>query len=379
MKETMDNKNKIKILITQDCNPLKGTGISVATYGVAKELAKLDFEVTFATYDVPNKLVKDPGSGVNIVKLNTIQDLTQKIKGSDVVIPVVSFSSVFKAFGTTVSKICENEHKPYMPWVHTSLQNSKFNNIYNIKDYVQETSIFLMAEMFKSPFCKKILAVSEAVRDSVVSLSVPPNKVEVILNGLDLVKIGKELETPIQKTNDVICIQRLHPEKGSPLTIAVFANLKKLIPDFKAIVVGDGEDIDMVQSLIKMFGLTKNITTIPTVINGELIKLIQKSKVFLSTSLTESFGLAIAESMYIGTPVVAPNIEGPKELLENGLNGFVFDSGDTLTPAKIIAGILNNEIVTVEKTKNAVQKIEHDCDITIQSEKLARLIKKTLT
>ena len=45
----MNEKIK-KILITQDYDPLKGTGISVATFGIAKELAKQACSVTFASY-----------------------------------------------------------------------------------------------------------------------------------------------------------------------------------------------------------------------------------------------------------------------------------------------------------------------------------------
>ena len=125
---------KKNILITQDYNPIKGTGISVATFGIAKELSKLGCEVTFASYDTPEESSSQKVEGVNVVRLQTIDDLKKAISVTDTVINVLSFSAMFKPFAVTVGFICGEMNVRYIPWVHTTLQNSKFNNVVGIND-----------------------------------------------------------------------------------------------------------------------------------------------------------------------------------------------------------------------------------------------------
>jgi glycosyltransferase involved in cell wall biosynthesis len=107
-------------------------------------------------------------------------------------------------------------------------------------------------------------------------------------------------------------VQRLDPEKSNALTLAVLANLKQQIPNFKGLIVGDGKEAGLVKALLNVYNLQNNVKLVPSLGNTELTTEIAKAKTFLSTSVTESFGLAIAESMVIGTPVVVPNIKDLK-------------------------------------------------------------------
>jgi len=361
---------KKNILITQDYNPIKGTGISVATFGIAKELSKLGCEVTFASYDTPEESSSQKVEGVNVVRLQTIDDLKKAISVTDTVINVLSFSAMFKPFAVTVGFICGEMNVRYIPWVHTTLQNSKFNNVVGINDYVQQTALYLTTEMLKGSLCPKIIAVSKAVKDSIVKLGIDPEKVMVIYNGLDTEKVLKDVKEIKEKTIDVICVQRLSAEKGNVLTLAVFANLKRIVPNFKGVIVGEGGEKDLMLSLIKVFGLENNVKIISNVINGELTKKIACSKAFLSTSLTESFGLAVAESMLIGTPVVVPNIEGPDELTESGECGFVYECGDTVNPAKILGNIIlgSNKGPLDLMVEEAMKKAQKEFDVKKQAQ-----------
>jgi len=369
----MTEDKKKNILITQDYDPLEGTGISVATFGIAAELVKLGCGITFATYNVPDEFAGKLVEGVAIEKLKTIADLQSEIDKADVIVPVVSFSRVFRNFGIAVGNLCEILNKPFFPWVQTTVQNSKFNSSFGVNDYVQQSNIFLMEQMFKNRACKKVICVSTAAADSVLSLGVDKDRVTVILNGLDVKKILSKLDEPSEKGNDVMCVQRLSPEKGNTMTVAVLANLKKLVPNFSAKIVGDGVEVGAVKSLIKVFGLEQNIELIPKLINGDCVRAIAKSKALLSTSFTESYGLAVAESMLVGTPVVVPDIEGPKELTEGGC-GFTFDVPDTSKPAQILADIITGRIDTERIIQRAKNKIETECDVTKQAQKFYQIL-----
>ena len=304
------------------------------------------------------------------------KNIKKKCLEADIIVNVLSFSSFFKPFGVTVGLMCEKLNKPYVPWIHTTIQNSKFNNIFGVNDYVQKTALYLTSEMLKGNMCRGVIAVSSAVKESVVSFGVDPEKVRVVYNGLNVEKILNDVRDITEKASDVICIQRLSAEKSSTLTVAVLANLKKLVPDFKGVLVGEGYDKDIIMSLIKIFGLEKNIKIVSKLGNGDLTKEIARSKAFLSTSLTESFGLAIAESMLVGTSVVVPDIEGPKEITESGKCGFVFENTDTIKPAQILADLmLKNPGPEIDlMKKKAKEKAVKEFDIKIQGKKVLDLL-----
>src|SRR5687767_11969886 len=72
-------------------------------------------------------------------------------------------------------------------------------------------------------------------------------------------------------------------------------------------------------------------------------KLLSSLDVFVSASETESFGLAIAEAMAAGTPVVATATEGAQELITDQETGFLVPIGDVAAIAKSIMNLLSSK------------------------------------
>ncbi len=68
-----------------------------------------------------------------------------------------------------------------------------------------------------------------------------------------------------------------------------------------------------------------NFMSFKTHINEE----IAKAELMLSTSKMEGFGLAILESLSVGTPVISYDIDyGPSEPIQDGFNGYLVPKGD---------------------------------------------------
>ena len=200
--------------------------------------------------------------------------------------------------------------------------------MFGIDDFSQQANIQLLKESLDKPSCVRIICVSESVKLSLAELGVNQEKLITIYNGLDVesVEIAKK---STEKTIDIIYVGKLEPVKGTTLLLNSLKLLKEKFPQFKCLIVGQGREDDSIQSLIKIFGLEENITVLPSLKNGKLVKAISESRVLVSTSYSESFGLAIAEAMLAGTPVVVPNIEGPLEVIDNGNCGLFYNQGDT--------------------------------------------------
>ena len=155
-----------------------------------------------------------------------------------------------------------------------------------------------------------------------------PHALTIIPNPINPISI--KLQT---RKFSIITVGRLVPEKGFNMLIKVLSNLKKSIPNFNAIIIGSGPEKNNLLNLINNLELNDNIQIIENETN--VYKYLSFSSIFVVTSLTESFGLAMLEALSIGIPVVAFDAgDGPKNLVLNKFNGFLVKFGD-LTDLKL--------------------------------------------
>ena len=89
--------------------------------------------------------------------------------------------------------------------------------------------------------------------------------------------------------------------------------------------------------------LFQQITIIPTVTHEVLFNEISKSKLFVMSSISEGFPMAPAEAMALGIPVIATNVGGIPELIEDGNSGILIPPKNAILLAKAIEEILTNE------------------------------------
>ena len=108
-----------------------------------------------------------------------------------------------------------------------------------------------------------------------------------------------------EKTIDLIGVGNLIPLKDYACFLAICSHLKKMIPDFKAVIVGTGPEKEKLQDQIRDFELEKNVLLAGQKSYEETQELIRSSKVLLHPSQFESFGMVIIEALATGTMVFA--------------------------------------------------------------------------
>ncbi|MEO6541239.1 MAG: glycosyltransferase family 4 protein [Ferruginibacter sp.] len=124
----------------------------------------------------------------------------------------------------------------------------------------------------------------------------------VIPPGID----AKQFAHPIkEKDIDIIAAGSLIPLKQFEIFVAVVAEIKKQMPDVKALLIGDGPEKNKLQALITSRGLGPNIILAGELPHPELLQYMQRGKVFLHPSSYEGFGVVCIEALHAGCQVIS--------------------------------------------------------------------------
>lgn len=79
----------------------------------------------------------------------------------------------------------------------------------------------------------------------------------------------------------------------------------------------------------------------------------------LSTSKMEGFGLAILESLSLGTPVISYDVDyGPAELIQDGFNGYLVSEGDIDKMVEKVDQLLNDSQKIEQFSMNSIQSAQ---------------------
>lgn len=141
----------------------------------------------------------------------------------------------------------------------------------------------------------------------------------------------------------MVAMRRLDPRMGLDLLIRAFAPLASRFPHVRLWITGRGPAEDALRGLIKEHGLGEQVRLPGFLPENEVPRLLGAADVALMPSLDlEGFGLATAEALACGTPVLGSRAGATPELLEPLDPGLVFDAGS--------AAVLTTRLQSVLRT-----------------------------
>ena len=192
------------------------------------------------------------------------------------------------------------------------------------------------------------------------------NKVKVLENPMDFQKLMKQCEKQeIKKENTIISIGRLEPQKDFSTLIKAFSKVAEKYPEWKVKIFGKGDMRDQLQNEIDSFNLHEKILLCGRT-EAPFLEL-KKSKIFVLSSNYEGFPNALCEGMFAKLPCIASDcVSGPRELIDRGKNGFLFEVGNINELAEKLDILLANVDLREKMGKKAnatVQRLElsHIC------------------
>lgn len=131
------------------------------------------------------------------------------------------------------------------------------------------------------------------------------------------------------RKNIALAVGRLSPEKGFLRLLEVWHEIMSKGKSYMLYLVGEGEEREALKSRISELQLEQSVRLLGALPNQQVRKLMQEAKVYCMTSYTEGFSLVLLESMNNGLPQVAFDVRvGPRNLMANGLSGYLVKDGD---------------------------------------------------
>jgi glycosyltransferase involved in cell wall biosynthesis len=222
----------------------------------------------------------------------------------------------------------------------------------------------------------KIIAVSNATKNYVLSLGAKPEKVKVLHNGVDLVRFrplaGKREEMRrklgiSQNSIVVLTVRRLVYKNGID-TLIESANIAvKKNPKIVFLVVGKGPDLNNVQMKIKQLGIENNFRFTGFVKDEDLPFYYNAADFFVLPSKSgEGLPLVALEAMACGLPVIATNVGGISEILMEDYGKLVPPNQPELL-AKAVLEFSNIDLSSRKKEIRAIMEEKYSWDKNVET------------
>lgn len=178
------------------------------------------------------------------------------------------------------------------------------------------------------------------------NLFVAPNPVEMPTPPYDL---------PARDPYRIAMVARLEKQKNLPEAIAAFDLVRRRVPRARLDIYGEGGEREVVQRAISERGLAQHV-----VLHGhdpQARQMLWRASAFMVTSSYEGWNLAMQESMSHGCPVVSYDVKyGPREQIEDGVNGFLVPHRDVEAMANRVVELLESPALAHRMSAAAVAR-----------------------
>jgi len=229
------------------------------------------------------------------------------------------------------------------------------------KDNVKKRLVWNFMVRFFCRYSDRIVVASEGIKEECITeYKAERKKVVTINNSVDAQSVGRFSGESIDEESSpdhfvISTAGRLSAEKNIAVLLNAFALMRR---DLKAKlwIVGDGPERPYLESLAASLNIMDDIVFWG--FQKNLYKFIQKSDIFVHTSLFEGFGNIILEAMACGVPVIATDCPfGPREIINNGENGILVPVSDEGALAKALKIVLENKEARKRFVKNAHKRL----------------------
>ncbi len=194
-----------------------------------------------------------------------------------------------------------------------------------------------------TPHMDRLIAVSRAIEHKLVDEERTTVPVSLIYNGVDLDRYDHQEacctlpdEYGMEPGSKIVgVVARLEPEKGHPTLLEAWPAVLRAVPDTYLLIVGEGSRRDALEAQARELQIAHRVVF--TGRRDDVPAVTAALDVAVLPSYREAQGLSVLEAMALSRPVVASNVGGIPEMIEDGVTGLLVPPHD---PQALSAAII---------------------------------------
>ena len=226
----------------------------------------------------------------------------------------------------------------------------------------------------------KVITGTNYLKKKLISMGVKEEKIQLIRPVPNFVNTSfdENLLSIIRKrftdseNKIILTVGRLTEVKGTEFLLRSLPLLKT--KNIHLIIVGEGILLKNLKKLSKSIEVEKKVTFFGSANKEELSQLYKISDVFVFPSIvtndggSEGTGLVIPEAMDAGLPVIASNVGGIIDIIENDINGIFVNEKDPKSIAEAVDRLLSDKLLVEKLVKNSKKTVKEFLPRTIAEE-----------
>ncbi len=255
------------------------------------------------------------------------------------------------------------------PWSKVVIRLGDLQSGYLFAD--SHPKIFRLAIILEKMMWRHVdglVAISKPFKDYIVGRGIDENKISIVEESINLSKIETAKNSISNQVFTLLFHGALLKCKGLEVLLKAKSILDKKFPGkFKLIIAGGGSQEDELKRLVKSLNLRdvfftgwydhKKLT--------DIMKDVDISIVMRSTNMANNFVVTtcLLENWAFLKPVIAPNLQSFKRVINSGVNGVLFEAGNPNDLAEKIYEVSNNDLRNQAMAqvgyKTALEKFDH--------------------
>ncbi len=212
---------------------------------------------------------------------------------------------------------------------------------------------FIFLERYFSRFTRAVIFVSEADKEKGTKFKLAPEeKMYTIKNGVDLLALNEEgglnskpemrKEAMLESFQPLVgTVARLHRQKGIPYLLKAAKTISQEFPRTKILIIGGGPLSRKLERMARRLDVKEYVWFMGE--RKDAKDLTSLFEVFVLPSLWEGLPYALMEAAVLGKPVVATDVDGNREIIEDGKTGVLVPARNPKKMAEAVIRLLRDK------------------------------------
>lgn len=225
-----------------------------------------------------------------------------------------------------------------------------------------------LAKKICAPVTDFFISVSDVISAKAIAAGIStPDKYRTIYSGMELdwflnakfdaTKVKEEFGIPLDAPV-VGKIARLFPLKGHNQLMDAAPEIVRRVPNVRFFLIGDGVLLEHLQKRASEYGILENFVFAGLIDRERIPEMISAMDVVVHTSLREGLARVLPQSLAMGKPCVAFDIDGAREVVIDGKTGYLVKAFDSTTLAERVSQLLADSDLRKEFGENGRRHVD---------------------